>query len=109
MTKREQNRIEEKMKSFLAAWLAEAPQVLARELSGELALRPTAQLPQPDTATTLAAIFAGPYSGRFLVTADRYALHALLSAARVTDGSIDGERDRELWRGILQQIATAAA
>lgn len=101
--------IEEKMKSFLEAWLAEAPQVFARELAGELALRPSTQLPQPDTATTLAVVFAGPYSGRFLVTTDRYALHALLSAARVTDGTIDGERDRVLWRGILQQVAMAAA
>jgi flagellar motor switch protein FliN len=97
------------MKSFLTAWLAEAPKVLSRELAGELQLRPSAQLPQPETATTLAVTLKGPYNGRFLVTADRYALHALLSGARVTDGSLDAERDRELWRAILHQIAAAAA
>lgn len=97
------------MKSFLTAWLAEAPTVLSRELAGELELRPSAQLPQPETATTLAVTLSGPCSGRFLVTADRYALHALLSAARMIDGSLNAERDRDLWRGILQQIATTAA
>jgi flagellar motor switch protein FliN/FliY len=97
------------MKSFLAAWLAEAPAVLARELGGRFELRPSAQLPQPETATTLAVALGGRYTGRFLVTADRYALQALFAAARVTDGSVDADRDRELWRGILQQIAAPAA
>ena len=97
------------MNSFLTAWLAAAPEILQRELSGELELRPSAQLPQPETATTLALTLGGPYAGHFLVTADRYALHSLLAAARVTDGSLDADRDRELWRGILQQIATASA
>jgi flagellar motor switch protein FliN/FliY len=97
------------MKSFLTAWLAEAPKILSRELAGELELRPSAHLPQPETATTL-AITPGPsHSGSFRVTADRYALHALLASARVTDGSLDADRDRELWRGILRQIGIAAA
>jgi len=97
------------MKSFLTAWLAEAPKVLAHELSGELELRPSAHLPQPETATTLAITLDGSYSGHFLVTADRYALHALFAGAHVTDGTLDAERDRELWRGILEQIAAVAA
>lgn len=97
------------MKSFLTAWLGEAPKVLERELGGALELRPSAQLPQPETATTLAVALGGGYSGRFLVTADRYALQVLLAAARMTDGSMDADRDRELWRGILQQIANTAA
>ena len=98
----------ELMKSFFTAWLGEAPKVLERELGGALELRPSAQLPQPETATTLAITLGGSYSGRFLITADRYALQALLAAARMTDGSMDTDRDRELWRGILQQIAIAA-
>lgn len=97
------------MKSFLTTWLAEAPRVLARELGGELVLRPSAQLPQPETATTLALVLTGLCRGRFLVTADRYALHALLSAAHMTDGSLNADRDCDLWRGILQQIASTAA
>ena len=99
----------EPMKPFLTAWLSEAPTVLERELGGALELRPSAQLPQPETATTLAVALGGGYSGRFLVTADRYALQALLAGARMTDGSMDADRDRELWRGILQQIAMPAA
>ena len=97
------------MKSFLAAWLAEAPKVLSREFAGKLELRPSAQLPQPETATTLAVALGGPYSGSFRVTADRYALHTLLASARITDGTLDADRDRELWRGILRQIAASAA
>lgn len=93
------------MQSFLKAWLAEAPKLLSRELAGELEFRPSAQLPQMETATTLAIVPGGALKGRFLVTADRYALHTLFSAARVTDGSLDHDRDRELWCGILQQIA----
>ncbi len=95
------------MKTFLTAWLAEAPKVLSRELAGKLDLIPSAQLPQPETATTLAVTLAGACSGRFLVTADRYALHTLFVAARITNGDMDADRDRELWRGILRQIAAA--
>jgi flagellar motor switch protein FliN len=97
------------MKSFLTTWLAETPKVLSRELAGKLELCPSAQLPQPETATTLAIALGGPYGGRFLVTADRYALHSLLADARLTDGSLDADRDRELWCGILKQIAAATA
>jgi len=96
------------MKPFLKAWLAEAPAVLARELAGELELRPSAQLPQPETAATLAIVPGGPFQGRFLVTADRYALHALLAAASITDGSLDAERDREIWSGMVRQVAEGA-
>ena len=96
------------MKPFLKAWLAEAPTVLARGLAGELELRPSAQLPQPETAATLAVIPGGHFQGRFLVTADRYALHALLAAASVTDGSLDAERDREIWSGMVRQVAEEA-
>lgn len=97
------------MKPFLKAWLAEAPAVLARGLAGELELRPSAQLPQPETAATLAVIPGGRLQGRLLVTADRYALHALLAAAGVTDGSLDAERDREIWSGMVRQVAEEAA
>ena len=97
------------MKPFLKAWLAEAPTVRARELAGELELRPSAQLPQPETAATLAVIPGGRFQGRFLVTADRYALHALLAAASITDGSLDAERDHEMWSGMVRQVAEQAA
>jgi flagellar motor switch protein FliN len=93
------------MQSFLKAWLAEAPGVLARGLAGELELRPSAQLPQPETAVTLAITPGGPFQGRFLVTTDRYALHALFAAAQITDGSLDAERDREIWCDKVRQVA----
>jgi flagellar motor switch protein FliN len=93
------------MHSFLKAWLDEAPGSLARGLAGKLELRPSSQLPQPDTAVTLAVIPGGRFQGRFLVTADRYALHALLTATHVTDGSLDADRDREIWSGMVRQVA----
>lgn len=97
------------MKSFLAAWLAEAPKVLERELSGPLALQAAARLPQPESALSLSVTVSGAQSGRFLVSTDRAALHAVFVAARLADGDEDAERDRELWRGILEQIAEQIA
>lgn len=96
------------MKSFLSAWLAAAPKILEREFAGRIELRASAQLPQPETATTLAFLLDGPCRGRFLVTADRYALQAVLAGARITDGSLDAERDRGLWCGILEEITATA-
>lgn len=95
------------MRSFLNSWLAEAPKVLGRELSGNVELLRSARLPEPETAAT-SAITIGAFSGRFLVTADRAALLALLSASRVAPGDEEPERKLQLWRGILQQIAEAA-
>lgn len=97
------------MKSFLSTWLAAAPQILEREFAGRIELRASAQLPQPETTNTLAFVLDGPCRGRFLITADRYALQALLAGARITDGSLDADRDRGLWCGILKEITVAAA
>jgi flagellar motor switch protein FliN len=97
-----------RMKTFLTAWLGASSEILARELAGKLELRPSARLPQPETAMTLAVVAGGAYTGRFCVTVDRYALQALLAGARITDGSVDTDRDRELWRGMLHQVANAA-
>ena len=97
------------MKSFLTAWLAEAPKVLKRELSASLELLPSARLPEPEAAVSLSVIVSGAASGRFLVIADRAALHELFVAARVTTSDADEPRDRELWRGILQQTAEQIA
>lgn len=97
------------MKSFLSAWLSAAPQIFEYEFAGRIELRASAQLPQPETTSTVAFALNGPCRGRFLVTADRYALHALLAGARITDGSLDADRDRGLWCGILEKITAAAA
>ncbi|HTV04984.1 MAG TPA: FliM/FliN family flagellar motor switch protein [Acidobacteriaceae bacterium] len=96
------------MRTFLTAWLATSVEILARELAQKTELRPSARLPQPETAMTFAVMLGGPYTGSFRVTVDRYALPALLAGARITDGTVDADRDRELWRGIMQQVASAA-
>lgn len=97
------------MQPFLTAWLTAAPQVLERELAGKLELLPSARLPQPDAALAFSITPSGALSGRLLAVADRAALHALFVETRVTDSSEDPVRDAELWRGLLEQIATAAA
>lgn len=97
------------MQPFLTAWLAAASQILERELSGKLELLPSARLPQPEAAFAVSITLGGEFSGGLLAVADRVALHALYVEARVTDSGEDSVRDAELWRGLLEQIATAAA
>src|SRR6185437_12051396 len=97
------------MQSYLTAWLAAAAQVLERELSGKLELLPSTRLPQPEAALAVSIAPGGGLSGRFLAVADRAALHALFVETRVTDSGEDPVRDAELWRGLLEQIASAAA
>ncbi|MGB7190461.1 MAG: FliM/FliN family flagellar motor switch protein [Acidobacteriaceae bacterium] len=97
------------MQSFLTAWLTAASPILERELSGKLGLLPSARLPQPESALAVSITPGGALSGRFLAAADRAALHALFVEARVTDSGEDPVRDAELWRGLLEQIASAAA
>lgn len=97
------------MQSFLAAWMAATPKILERELSGKLQLLPSARLPQPEAASALVITLGGALPGRFLVAVEDAALHALFVEARLTDSSEDAARDAELWRGLVQQVATAAA
>lgn len=97
------------MQSFLDAWLAAAPKLFERELSGKLQLLPSARLPQPGAASALAITLGGTLPGRFLVAVEDAALHALFVEARLTDSSEDQARDAGLWRGLVQQVAAAAA
>lgn len=97
------------MQPFLTAWLTAAAQVLERELAGKLELLPSARLPQPEAALAFSITPGGALSGRLLAAADRAALHALFVETRVTDSGEDPVRDAELWRGLLEQIASAAA
>lgn len=104
------------MKTFLAAWLAEAPKVFRRELAAAVELRPSSQLPDPEAATALSIESGKPepgksqasqlWSGRFLVTVDGGRLQTLLAAARAAGALI--EDDLEFWKGLMRSIAVAA-
>lgn len=95
------------MKTFLSCWLAEAPKVFEREFAGNLDLLPSIRLPEPETAITFAVTF-GATGDRFLVSADRVALHALFNLNGAATNGENDERDLRMWRNVLQQIAEAA-
>lgn len=92
------------MRSFLACWLTEAPEIFKRQFVRECDLRPCTQLPQPETAVSFAISF-GAAPGCFLVSADRASLQALLAASGGSAGGEDHEHDFEAWREVLQQAA----
>ena len=96
-------------KSFLENWLAAAPLVLQRELSPELQFAAADQLPQRADSFTLAAEVSGTRAGRFAILTDRGGLHTLLAAAGVAEDGTEAQWEAELWHGLLQQIAQAAA
>lgn len=97
------------MKSFLTGWLAEARKVFSHELSSEIELLASARLPQPQETATMAITLGGAFPGRFLVSAERAALDALLVASHSSAGEEGTERALDRWREVLQQIAAAAA
>lgn len=94
------------MKTFLAAWLAEAPKVFGLEMAEAVGLQPSSQLPIPETAIALSIEMSGWLGGRFLVIVDRDRLHTLLTAAWGAEGSAEG--DREFWESMVRSIAVAA-
>jgi flagellar motor switch protein FliN/FliY len=97
------------MKSFLEHWLAEAPKVFAREFSAEASLVAAEQPPLSSDGSSLAADVTGSRSGKIAVLTDRRDLHAFFVETKVTDSSLDDQRDTELWKGLLQQVAEAVS
>jgi len=96
------------MKTFLETWLRTVPAIL-QELSSSAELVPAESLPSPAAAATLSISLQGVADGSFTVTADLPALHGLLSAAGLVGSEPDAQRDYELWRGLVEEAAAAAA
>jgi len=96
------------MKTFLETWLRTVPAIL-QELSSNAELVPAESLPPPATAASLAISIGGTADGRFTVTADVPGLHGLLVAAGLVDPEPDSQRDYDLWRGLVEEAAAAAA
>jgi flagellar motor switch protein FliN len=97
------------MRSFLETWLSEAPKIFQREISGEIQLQPSDQLPTLASAFCLMVAITGAWIGRFLIVVDREGLRALLIQAKVQEATAEFSVDSELWRGLVQQLASAVA
>jgi flagellar motor switch protein FliN/FliY len=97
------------MKTFLDAWLLEAPMGLSQELAG------TVKLVSVDAPVETKDVFSfqvelqGGFQGSFWVVADAEGLTRLFVAARVTPDEPDRQRDAALWQGILRQVTERAA
>lgn len=97
------------MKTFLEAWLSEAPAILRGELSGEAQLLPAESLPSPSSAASFSVGVSGSARGAFTITADRDALPRLLAAARLIGSEGEPENHWELWRDVVKRMATGAS
>ncbi|HZY61059.1 MAG TPA: flagellar motor switch protein FliN [Edaphobacter sp.] len=97
------------MKTFLEAWLAEAPMGLGQELAGMIKLTAIDSSTEIQNSLCCRVELEGAFQGSFWVNVDAGMLARLLVAARVTPEEKDRQRDSALWQGILRQVAERAA
>jgi flagellar motor switch protein FliN/FliY len=96
------------MKTFLDAWLLEAPMGLSQELAGTVKLVSVDAMVESKDSFSIQVELQGGFQGSFWVVVDAEALARLLVAARVTPDERDRQRDAGLWQGILRQVAERA-
>jgi len=94
------------MNSFLEHWLAAMVPVLRREISIQAELSPAAKLPNPDQTLNLVLLVGG---GRFTVSAETSALHALLVEAGRVGTDSEAQNEHTLWRELIEIAAGSAA
>ena len=100
------------MKTFLDAWLLEAPMGFSQELAGTVKIAAAETQPEAQDAVYLEVELQGGFHGKFWVLASIGALGRLLIAAKVTaeePSSNERSRDTALWLGMVQQVAERAA
>lgn len=97
------------MKTFLDAWLLEAPMGLSQELAGTVKLVPLDAWAEPKDSFCFQVELQGGLQGSFWVATDAEAMARLFVAARVTVDEQDRQRDAGLWQSILRQIAERVA
>lgn len=96
------------MKTFLDAWLLEAPMGLSQELSGTVRLAAVDNTDELKDPCCFQVELKGGFQGDFWVLTDAEALFRLLVAARATPDEQDRLRDESLWQGIIRQVAERA-
>lgn len=97
------------MKTFLEAWLAEAPMGLSQELAGMIKLAAMDSSIEIEDSLCCQLELEGAFRGSFWVIVDAEMLARLLVVARVTPEEKDSQRDIALWQGILRQVAERTA
>lgn len=97
------------MKTFIDAWLLEAPMGLSQELAGMVKLLPAGQLPETGESLCCQVEVQGGMKGSFWIVVEASALARIFVSARITPEEPDGERDAQLWHGIVRQVAAKAA
>ncbi|HEX3437215.1 MAG TPA: flagellar motor switch protein FliN [Pseudacidobacterium sp.] len=97
------------MKTFLDAWLLEAPTGFSQELAGMVKLVPADPIQGTVETISFQIELSGGLRGAFWVLADVTALGSLLKAARITTGEPDRSRDAQRWQSIVRQVAERAA
>jgi flagellar motor switch protein FliN/FliY len=97
------------VKTFLNAWLLEAPMGFSQELSGTVRLAQAEQLPGETDSLYCQVDVQGGMRGSFWIAVDAGALARIFIGARVTADDPDVERDAQLWQGMIRQVAARAA
>lgn len=97
------------MKTFLDAWLLEAPIGLSQELAGTVTLVAVEERLPASEPFCFQVELQGGLRGSFWVIVDQEALSALFVAAHVTPEEFDRQRDAALWQRILRQAAERVA
>jgi flagellar motor switch protein FliN len=96
------------VKTFLDAWLLEAPVGFSQELSGTVKLVAAEQLPEESTSLYCQIEMQGGLRGSFFIAIEASALARVLRGALITPDDLDQGRDAQLWQGMISQVAARA-
>jgi flagellar motor switch protein FliN len=99
----------ENMKTFLDAWLIEAPMGFSQELAGMVKLVPSEARAEIGKALCCQIEVEGGVRGSFWIQADLETVARLLVDARITAGDSDQRGDAQLWESIVRQVAERTA
>ncbi|WP_238324697.1 FliM/FliN family flagellar motor switch protein [Pseudacidobacterium ailaaui] len=96
------------MKTFLDAWLLEAPPAFSQELAGTVKLVSCTSGLEPQKALCFQAEYRGGLSGTFWIMVEKEKLGGLLKAAHLVSESSDERQGEQIWENILRQVADRA-
>ena len=91
--------------AFLESWLEAASTVLGRAFAGNVRFLHADQLPSPESVVAMGITVTGSFAGRLTVLIDWESLSKILVATKKAGPEPDQERDLEIWRKLLWQVA----